>query len=99
MIWFVYVLLNTARIAYTGIAKDVEARLAQHNAGAGAKFTRGRGPWRMIHVEGPMERGDALRREIAIKRDTAFKASLKLKNHQLKNRRSRKTKSVRSPPS
>lgn len=94
MIWFVYVLLNTARIAYTGIAKDVEARLAQHNAGAGAKFTRGRGPWRMIHVEGPMERGDALRREIAIKRDPAFKASLKSKN-----RRSRKTTSVRSSPS
>lgn len=75
--WFVYVLLNDAGTAYTGIAKDVAARLERHNAGAGARFTRGRGPWRVAHVEGPMEHGDALRREMAIKRDTGFKAGLK----------------------
>ncbi len=77
MDWFVYVLRNDAGIAYTGIATDVAARLLKHNAGTGAKFTRGRGPWRLIHVEGAMQRGDALRREIAIKRDAAFKALLK----------------------
>ena len=77
MVWFVYVLLNDAGITYTGIAKDVEARLVRHNAGTGAKFTRGRGPWRTVRVEGPMEHGDALRREMAIKRDAAFKAGLK----------------------
>jgi len=77
MIWFVYVLLNDAGIAYTGIAKDVAARLEKHNAGAGAKFTRGRGPWRAVHMEGPMAHGDALRREMAIKQDGAFKTGLK----------------------
>lgn len=77
MDWFVYVLLNEAGVSYTGIAKDIEARLTKHNAGTGAKFTRGRGPWRPVHVEGPMARGDALRRELAIKRDAAFKSSLK----------------------
>jgi putative endonuclease len=75
--WTVYVLLNPAGVAYTGIALDPEARLAQHNAGTGAKFTRGRGPWRLIHAEGPMAHGNALRREAAIKRDRAFKAALK----------------------
>lgn len=75
--YYVYVLLNDAGIAYTGIAKDVAARLAQHNAGTGARFTRGRGPWRVGHVEGPMPHGDALRREMALKRDRAFKARLK----------------------
>lgn len=75
--WFVYVLLNDGGIAYTGIAKGVVARLAKHNAGTGARFTRGRGPWRLVHVEGPMTHGDALRREIAIKRDAAFKFRLK----------------------
>jgi putative endonuclease len=84
--WFVYVLLNKGGIAYTGIAKDVTARLAQHNDGKGAKFTRGRGPWRTIHVEGPMERGDALRREIAIKRDAEFKSGLKLKARRMRIR-------------
>jgi putative endonuclease len=77
MDWFVYVLLNQAGVSYTGIAKDVAARVTKHNAGAGAKFTRGRGPWRTVHVEGPMSRGDALRREIAIKKDAGFKAGLK----------------------
>lgn len=75
--YFVYVLLNGAGIAYTGIAKDVEARLARHNAGAGARFTRGRGPWRIAHVEGPFPHGEALRRERALKRDRRFKAALK----------------------
>lgn len=75
--YYVYVLLNDAGIAYTGIAKDVAARLASHNGGTGARFTRGRGPWRVIHAEGPMPHGDALRREAAIKRDRAFKTRLK----------------------
>jgi putative endonuclease len=76
-VYYVYVLLNGADIAYTGIAKDVAARLHSHNSGTGARFTRGRGPWRVVHVEGPLPHGDALRREVAIKRDRAFKAALK----------------------
>ncbi len=89
MEWFVYVLLNKAGTAYTGIAKDVTARLALHNAGTGAKFTRGRGPWRTIHVEGPMERGAALRRELAIKGDAAFKADLKAKQRRASRAKSK----------
>ena len=96
--WYVYVLLNTAGIAYTGVAKDVTARLAQHNTGKGAKFTRGRGPWRKIHVEGPMERGDALRRELAIKADAEFKSGLKLKARRKRpTTRATKIKRRRSP--
>ncbi len=75
--WFVYVVLNPAGIAYTGIATDVARRVNSHNAGTGAKFTRGRGPWWIAHIEGPLPQGDALRRERQIKRDSAFKAGLK----------------------
>lgn len=75
--YFAYVLRNSAGILYTGIAKDVAARCAQHNDGRGARFTRGRGPWTVAHVEGPYPHGEALRREIAIKRDRRFKSSLK----------------------
>jgi putative endonuclease len=74
--YFIYVLRNDAGITYTGIALDVETRLANHNAGTGAKFTRGRGPWSIIHTEGPLPHGDALRRETAIKKDRKFKAGL-----------------------
>jgi len=77
MEWFVYVLLNDVNLAYTGIAKHVAARLDQHNAGQGAKFTRGRGPWRAVHVEGPMQHGDPLRREMVIKANSGFKRRLK----------------------
>ncbi len=75
--WHVYILISESGIAYTGIARDVEARLAHHNRGTGAKFTRGRGPWHVIHTEGPFTHGDALRREAAIKRDRTFKAAAK----------------------
>lgn len=75
--YYVYVLRNGAGITYTGIAKDVDARLARHNANTGARFTRGRGPWRAVHLEGPLPHGDALRREREIKRDRRFKAALK----------------------
>jgi putative endonuclease len=75
--WYVYVLLNEAGTAYTGITLDVADRVARHNCGEGAKFTRGRGPWRVIHTEGPLPHGEALRREAAIKRDAAFKRALK----------------------
>ncbi len=77
--YFVYVLRNHAGILYTGIAKDIDARLAQHNANNGARFTRGRGPWHLVHSEGPLAHGDALRRETALKRDRRFKAELKAK--------------------
>ena len=75
--YFVYVLRNGGGTLYTGIAKDVAARLAQHNANNGARFTRGRGPWQLVHSEGPLAHGDALRRETALKRDRKFKAALK----------------------
>jgi putative endonuclease len=75
--YFVYVIRNRVGILYTGIAKDVDARCAQHNAGEGARFTRGRGPWVLVHREGPFSHGDALRRELTVKADRRFKAAIK----------------------
>ena len=75
--WFVYVLLNRAGVSYTGISDDPAKRLATHNAGKGAKFTRGRGPWTLAHTEACATKGAALSREAAIKKDRAFKRRLK----------------------
>jgi len=52
---------------YTGIARDVNARVAQHNQGRGARYTRGRRPVAIVHVERKRSQGSALRREAAIK--------------------------------
>ena len=75
--YFVYVIRNQLGTLYTGIAKDVESRCEAHNAGAGARFTRGRGPWTVVHREGPFAHGDALRREISIKADRRLKRAIK----------------------
>jgi putative endonuclease len=76
---FVYMLMNAARIVYTGYATDVARRLAQHNGerAGGAKFTRGRGPWSVVHTEELPSKSSAQKREAALKRDRRFKAALK----------------------
>jgi putative endonuclease len=66
--WHVYILRCGDGSLYTGIARDVEARLAQHAAGRGARYTRGRGPLALVHVEPAKDHGEALRREAAIRR-------------------------------
>jgi predicted GIY-YIG superfamily endonuclease len=67
--WFVYIIQSTVdgRL-YTGISPDVATRIAKHNAGKGAKTTRRGRPWVLVHTEGPMALGAALRRERAIKK-------------------------------
>ena len=52
---------------YTGITVDVQARLAQHRDGTGAKYTRGRGPLELIYVEDCEDHSVALKREHQIK--------------------------------
>lgn len=44
MTWWVYMLQCRDGSLYTGMTAALERRLAQHQAGKGAKYTRGRGP-------------------------------------------------------
>ncbi len=48
MIWSVYVVQCSDGSLYCGVSPDVEARIAKHNAGKGAKYTRGRTPVRLL---------------------------------------------------
>lgn len=74
---YVYVLRSVTRgRTYVGWTIDLDARLARHNAGAGAKFTRG-GAWTLIYAERLPTRAEAMRREWALKRDRKFRAALK----------------------
>lgn len=66
--WFVYLARCADGSLYCGIARDVAARIAQHDAGAGAKYTRGRGPLAVLLVRRCRDQGAALRLERAIKR-------------------------------
>ncbi len=68
MSWQVYLLRCGDGSLYTGIARDAGARLKQHEAGKGARYTRGRGPLSLVYVEAAASHGEALRREAAIRR-------------------------------
>lgn len=65
--WFVYILLCRDGTLYTGATSDLARRLARHNAGRGAKYTRGRRPVRLAYWEQCPDKPAALRRELAIK--------------------------------
>lgn len=68
MNWQVYIILCSDDSLYTGISTDVKRRFAQHRAGTGAKYFRGRSPLRLVYLEGEHDRRSASRREAQIKR-------------------------------
>lgn len=63
----VYVVECADGTLYTGYAQDVEERVAEHNAGEGAKYTRGRTPVELVHAESYETRSAAMSREAEIK--------------------------------
>jgi putative endonuclease len=72
---FVYVLgtrSKTRHLTYVGWTHDVAARLAKHNAGKGARTTRGR-IWVLLHSERCKNKRAAMSREWHLKRDRAFR--------------------------
>ena len=75
MIWTIYILKCGDQSLYTGITNDLVKRLKAHKDGKGAKYTRGRGPLKLIYAETRKTKGAALKREIAIK---ALRKSQKL---------------------
>lgn len=68
--WFVYIVRCADRSLYTGVTTEPERRVAEHNDGRGARYTRSRGPVSLVYVEKADDRGAALRREHEIKRMT-----------------------------
>jgi putative endonuclease len=68
MSWSVYLARCADATLYCGIAPDVKARIAAHDAGKGARYTRGRGPLEVLVVRRCRDQGTALRIEYAVKR-------------------------------
>lgn len=67
---FVYIVRCRDGTLYIGTARDIAQRLALHDAGKGAKYTRSRGPVQLVWQEGPMTVSRALRREHQLKQLT-----------------------------
>ena len=79
MACFVYVLgsgdCETGYRTYVGWTTDLDARLDRHNAGTGARSTRGR-RWTLLYAERYRTRGEAMSREWHLKRDRRFRAQV-----------------------
>lgn len=75
---YVYVLGSVRgadRRTYVGWCVDLDQRLTAHNAGRGARSTRGR-VWVLLYAERYATRREAMSREVGLKRDRAFRAAL-----------------------
>lgn len=64
---YVYIVECADGTLYTGWAYDPQARLRQHNAGRGAKYTRSRLPVRLVYTEATPDERAARQREYALK--------------------------------
>ena len=76
MNWLVYMLECSDNSIYTGITNNLEERLKRHQSGNGAKYLRGRLPIKLVYKENYINRSEATKREIYIK-----KMSKKEKKH------------------
>jgi putative endonuclease len=75
---YVYVLgciAGARHLTYVGWTDDIARRLAKHNAGKGARSTRGR-TWVLLHSESFASKREAMSREWHLKRDRGFRKKL-----------------------
>ena len=68
MKWWLYILRCADDTLYCGITNNLKRRIAQHNAGVGAKYTRGRGPVELAYSEECRSKSEALKFEIQAKK-------------------------------
>ena len=79
---YVYILRCADGTLYTGWTNDLKKRVAAHNAGQGAKYTRGRLPAELFYFESFDTKEEAMSREAAIKK-MSRRGKLSLKNSQI----------------
>ncbi|ERG95848.1 GIY-YIG nuclease family protein [Haloquadratum walsbyi] len=78
---YVYIIECSDNTLYTGYTTDVERRVTEHDAGEGAKYTRGRTPVQLVYVECFDARSAALSREYEIKSYTRNKKQQLIDNN------------------
>ena len=80
MSFYVYMLksIEEKSVTYVGYTKDIQKRIALHNSGKGAKFTRGR-KWSLIYKEKFLSKSEAISREYYIKKNRTLRFKIKNK--------------------
>ena len=77
--YFVYIIGNIRSskfVTYVGYTNNLKKRLENHNAGKGAKFTRGR-VWKLMYYEKYKTKSEAISREYYIKKNRKFRDLIK----------------------
>jgi putative endonuclease len=70
--WYIYIVRCSDNSLYTGVTKDIDRRVAEHNTSdkLGARYTQSRRPVTLVYEEGAESRSQASKRELEIKRLT-----------------------------
>jgi putative endonuclease len=66
--WWTYIVECADGTYYTGSTNEINRRVAQHNNGTGAKYTRSHRPVSLVYVEQFQDRSTAMKRESQIKK-------------------------------
>ena len=68
--WYLYIVKCSDDSLYTGITKDVDRRIEEHNSNdqLGARYTRGRRPVNLVYLEEWQTRSEVSKREFEVKR-------------------------------
>tara|TARA_E500000331_G_C17057887_1_gene626876 strand:+ start:85 stop:336 length:252 start_codon:yes stop_codon:yes gene_type:complete len=66
--WYVYILLCRDGTLYTGITNDIKKRMLAHEKGKGAKYTKGRGPFKLVYENIFNNQSMAMKEENRIKK-------------------------------
>jgi len=65
--YFLYILRCSDDSLYTGIARDLKRRLADHAAGKGSKYVRSRLPFELVYKKAFLSKSRAMKRELFVK--------------------------------
>jgi putative endonuclease len=79
-VWVVYILRCSDNSLYAGMTNNIGKRFAAHNEGKASKYTRSRRPVKLLTTSAKMDKGDALRLEIKIKKLPRAKKIAALEN-------------------
>jgi len=81
MTYFVYLIIsnlkNNKKISYVGYTNDLKKRIRLHNAGKGAKFTRGK-KWNLLYYKKYDSRSMAMKEEFRLKKDYKLRKKIVL---------------------
>ena len=70
MPYYVYIIACKDETFYTGYTRNVKARLKLHKLGKGARYLKAHPPEEVVYIEKLASRGEAMKRERAIKKFT-----------------------------